>query len=165
MPPPDPAEKRLLLAAFLIGTTVLLIAGSVTPDERGYGTHTQLGIAPCGYLLRTGDPCPTCGMTTSFAHLARFRFASAFRTQPFGALLATGLWIATVGSLFALVAGRSARPWLARLPRPRWWIAAAVLLFFASWAWTKARHDADERIEVPAREARRQESSVSRIRE
>ena len=39
------------------------------------------------FFKLTGIPCPTCGLTTSFAHSARLHFHEAFITQPFGVLL------------------------------------------------------------------------------
>ena len=69
-------------------TAVLVVACYVTPDPRGFGTHTQLGLAPCAFKLVTGTPCPTCGMTTSFAWFARGRFGRSWRANPAGSLLA-----------------------------------------------------------------------------
>ena len=67
---------------------VLLVAHRLKPDPRGFGTHTQLGLPPCAFMASTGRPCPTCGMTTSFAWFARGDLASSWRANPAGSLLA-----------------------------------------------------------------------------
>jgi hypothetical protein len=64
---------------------VLWIARALEPDARGHGTHEQLGLPPCGFLELTGIPCPGCGLTTAFAHLARADVVAAFEANP-GAL-------------------------------------------------------------------------------
>ena len=38
-------------------------------EPREMGTHQQLGLPPCQFNTMTGAPCPSCGMTTSFALL------------------------------------------------------------------------------------------------
>ncbi len=63
---------------------VLITAASLTPDPAGHGTHTQLGLPPCGFLTVTGYPCPGCGLTTSFAHMIRLQVVGAARANPFG---------------------------------------------------------------------------------
>ncbi len=72
--------------------TILLLAFFLTPDPSGHGTHTQLGLPPCGFLTMTGYPCPGCGLTTSFAHLIRGEVGNAARANVFG----VGLFAATV---------------------------------------------------------------------
>jgi len=67
---------------------VLLVARRLEPDPRGYGTHTQLGLAPCMFARLTGYGCPSCGMTTSFAWFARGRFERSWQANPVGSLLA-----------------------------------------------------------------------------
>jgi hypothetical protein len=66
---------------------VLITAMTLTPSAAGHGTHTQLGLPPCGFLVYTGYPCPGCGLTTSFAHMARLEVVGAFSANPFGILL------------------------------------------------------------------------------
>lgn len=66
---------------------VLITAVILTPSAAGHGTHTQLGLPPCGFLVYTGYPCPGCGLTTSFAHMIRFEVIGAFQANPFGILL------------------------------------------------------------------------------
>ncbi len=66
---------------------VLITAILLTPATEGHGTHTQLGLPPCGFLVYTGYPCPGCGLTTSFAYMIRFDIGGAFTANPFGILL------------------------------------------------------------------------------
>ncbi len=59
-------------------------------------THEQLGLPPCRFLQLTGRPCPSCGLTTSFALLAHGDPRSAFRANlagPFLGFLSLWLWI------------------------------------------------------------------------
>lgn len=64
---------------------VLATARTLTPDPAGHGTHTQLGLPPCGFLVLTGGcPCPGCGLTTAFAHLAHLDPFGAASANPFG---------------------------------------------------------------------------------
>lgn len=71
----------------------LLLAGfglarSLEPDPRGFGTHQRLGFPPCSIRVWTGFPCPSCGMTTCFAHFTRGNMRSAAAVSPPGLLLA-----------------------------------------------------------------------------
>src|SRR5262245_30550053 len=76
-------SRRLLLIGFAAGLAVVLgLARWVTPDERGYGTHEQLGLPPCAFRVVTGLPCPSCGMTTSFAYVVRGQVLVAALTNP-----------------------------------------------------------------------------------
>ncbi|MBM4114113.1 MAG: DUF2752 domain-containing protein, partial [Phycisphaerae bacterium] len=79
------------IAAALIGAaslSLLLLASTLEPSSKGLGTHTQLGLPPCTWTIAFGIPCPSCGMTTSFAHAVRGDLLSSFVAQPMGALLA-----------------------------------------------------------------------------
>jgi hypothetical protein len=55
---------------------------------RRMATHQQLGLPPCSFLDVTGVPCPSCGMTTSFALLVRGDVLSSLRANWVGTLLA-----------------------------------------------------------------------------
>ena len=72
---------------FLGPLAVLITAATLTPSTAGHGTHTQLGLPPCGFLVYTGYPCPGCGLTTSFSHMIRLEVFGAFHANPFGILL------------------------------------------------------------------------------
>jgi hypothetical protein len=67
-------------------------------------THRQLGLPPCTFSEVTGMPCPSCGMTTSFALLIRGDVANSARAN----------WVGTLLALFCLLV----------IP----WTAASVLL-------------------------------------
>ena len=71
----------------LAAASVLYTALNLTPDLSGVGTHTQLGLAPCGVLTMTGYPCPGCGLTTSFAHLMHGNVLEAIAANPTGVML------------------------------------------------------------------------------
>jgi hypothetical protein len=112
----------------------LAVAVWLKPDPRGYGTHQQLGAGPCGMVLTTGLPCPTCGMTTAFAHTVRGQWISAFMAQPAGFALA----LATI----VMVGVCAYSVWTGRVPAPltndrivfRLFVALLVLLV-AGWAF------------------------------
>jgi len=72
---------------FLIGGFSL--ARSLQPHPRGYGTHQQLGLPPCSFRMLAGIPCPSCGMTTSFAYFTRGNLVKSFQSNPAGLVLAT----------------------------------------------------------------------------
>jgi hypothetical protein len=95
--------------AALAAATVLVIAWILTPSEDGLGTHQQMGLPPCNWIVAANMPCPTCGMTTAFSFAAHGNLLESFRTQPLGALLAVmtamvvliGGWTAVSGSMIA----------------------------------------------------------------
>lgn len=75
------------LGVVAASVAVLAVAAEIEPDLRGYGSHTQLGLPPCGFLLLTGAPCPGCGLTTAFAHGIRGQWAMAASANPLGLAL------------------------------------------------------------------------------
>ncbi len=128
-------RRRLLGLLMLVAAGVLLaVAARLQPDARGVGTHEQLGFLPCGFLLKTGLPCPTCGMTTAFAHAVRGRFIRAFLAQPAG--LAFALLTGAAGGVGAWMAvgGRLPELWLQRLPQ-LWFLWMALTVFLVGWAF------------------------------
>ena len=122
-----------VLGLVLLG--VLCVAAGLSPSPAGHGTHEQLGLPACGFYASTGRPCPTCGMTTAFAHAAHAQPVRAFLTQPMGAILALGasvmvwgcLHVAMLGSRLGRVSGRLVRP------RVLW---SLVGVWGASWGYT-----------------------------
>src|SRR5437764_11238655 len=121
---------RLAVVAVVVGLVVLFAVAAwldpYGPDgtPRAMGTHTQLGLPECNFLRLTGVPCPSCGMTTSFALLIRGDVPAAARANPVGALLAATLLGAIPWSLLSAARGR----WLwVRSLEP--WLLRAVILF------------------------------------
>lgn len=81
-------SRGLLVVAAVLLAGVLGLSRGLTPDPRGYGTHTQLGLRPCAFATLTGRLCPTCGMTTAYAWFVRGRIVRAWRANPAGCLFA-----------------------------------------------------------------------------
>lgn len=135
MPGDAHRTRRIIGVMVSVGAlTVLAIAARLAPSSTGAGTHVQLGLFQCGWLSAFGKPCPTCGMTTAFAHAAHAQLPQAFLAQPLGALLAlatsaafwAGLHVAFTGSDLGRVGSNLLRP------RVLWTLAAAAA---AAWAY------------------------------
>lgn len=125
-------QNRLVgLMFFLPCAVVLGIASWFTPDGDGYGTHTQLGLAPCGFVARTGMPCATCGMTTSFAYAADGNIVRSFITQPAGATLATITAMISLLSGYALVTGINLLPVFRMVWQPKLIVIFGVVVIGA----------------------------------
>ncbi len=126
---------RLWAAAVLVGASAVLgLARWLKPDPRGFGTHEQLGGGPCGMMWRTGFPCPTCGMTTAFAHTVRGQWLQAAWAQPAGFVLALGTIGAALVSVWVLVTGRLPYLDYAAFTPFRLFLALLVLLL-GGWAF------------------------------
>jgi len=143
MPPARAASADRLLAAMgaLACLAVLAVAAYLSPDSQGHGTHEQLGMPRCSWVVTFDKPCPTCGMTTSFAYAADGNLLTSLITQPFGALLAvataSAFWVFLHGALFASRVGRLFRPmWTQR------WIAAGAVMLIAAWVYKIVTWDA-----------------------
>ncbi len=130
-----PATARLVAALTLAACLALLIlAAWLHPDPRGVGTHQQLGFPTCTMIALFGYPCPTCGMTTAFAHTVRGQLISAFQAQPAGLFMAVGTLLAAVVSLGVLVTGKV---WLVNWYRvsPARVTLALIAVVLASWVY------------------------------
>lgn len=128
------------IALSILGTAIGFVwaLSQVAPDARGHGTHEQMGLPPCSWPILYGIPCPTCGVTTSAAHLVHGEVLDAFWVQPFGASLAlAGLALAGL-ALYCLVRGQSLMARLLLLPYPRIFVGAVALLLLA-WGFVYLR--------------------------
>ena len=136
--PLRPIRARFAALAVLIGSISLIaIAASVTPHRAGLGSHRQLGLPACSMITLTGYPCPTCGMTTAFAHTVRGQWLAAFHSHPAGFSLALLTIIAGAVSLGVVVTGKV---WMINWYRvsPVRVTVGAVLLVLGGWAYKLA---------------------------
>lgn len=138
---PQPLPRRVgpwarVAAAFIAAglLTVLLIAAWLRPAAEGHATHTQLGLPACGWATAMGRPCPTCGMTTSFAWAAHGGYVESVRAQPFAALLVVGAAAGFWAALHVALTGSRIGATIGGLVRPRvlWGLAGLAL---AAWAY------------------------------
>lgn len=111
MRPVDPEQlSRLQRVLMLLGCLTVLtgfgLAGWMTPDPRGYGTHQQLGLPPCEFQAWLGLPCPSCGGTTCLAHFVRGEWISAWRANAGAWVLAFGCLVFAPWSLISACRGR-----------------------------------------------------------
>ena len=127
----------LLVAA--ASWALLLVAASLEPSAEGVGTHKQLGLPSCGWIVAMDVPCLTCGMTTSFAHAAGGNLAGSFRAQPFGFLLAVATASTALLGTYITVTGSRVGQLLPRLWSARMnWIVGGLLL--SAWIYKLLDH-------------------------
>jgi hypothetical protein len=122
----------LFMALGLFG--LLATARCLRPDSAGHGTHEQLGLPPCTFYLIFGRPCPSCGMTTSWALLMRGDLYDAAKANAGGMLL--GLGCMAMSPWFLASALR--RRWLGFVPSPEvtlCFLFPVMFVTFAQWAW------------------------------
>jgi hypothetical protein len=144
-PAAEVARLRRLTRAVLIAiavalTGVFVAAFRIHPyDEDGkprtMSTHTQLGMPPCNFVVMTGKPCPSCGMTTSFALLVRGDVVSSMRANWVGSIICL-LWAMTL--VWAAASGVWGKPLF--VPPGRGELVftiicgAVLMLMLARWA-------------------------------
>ena len=130
-------DKFVAMGTLVAASLVLAVARWLKPALIGYGTHTQLGLPPCNFLLLTHLPCPSCGLTTSFAWAIRLQFGKAFSANPFGILAFLGTVSLIPTSIFLLWRRISFR----RITENAHFtkaVYAATALYFVSWAYKLA---------------------------
>ena len=95
-------------------------------------THRQLGLPSCQFYFLTKIPCPSCGMTTSFALLMHGDVANSLRANAVGTLLA-GFCLLLIP--WSLASAYWRRPFFIRsLERGLTWTAVAFLsLMLIRW--------------------------------
>ena len=131
------ARARRRLAGALVAAaaaSILGVAWWLEPSVAGMGTHQQMGLPPCGWVAGMGIPCPTCGMTTSYALAADGRLGASVVNQPAGALLALATAMALIVGVHTAITGASTHLLLLRLWR--WWMAWMLIgILVGAWIW------------------------------
>lgn len=113
---------------------VLVTAASIEPSGAGVGTHKQLGLQSCALLDRTGIPCPSCGMTTSFAWFVRGNLFASLYVQPMGTALALAAACTVWGGAYIGFTGRPIHRLVTLFPATR--LLLVILgLFIGAWGW------------------------------
>lgn len=128
------SDRTKYLTSMLLACAVLVTARSLHPSIRGLGTHEQLGLPPCPFFLLTGIPCPSCGLTTSFAHAARFHFYDAFIAQPFG-LIVFCLTVLVLPIMSLLIWRSVPLNKVLRAPGANKFVYVLIALCFLSWVY------------------------------
>jgi Protein of unknown function (DUF2752) len=144
---------RGTLVGIALGLTALFAVAAYLNPYQGDGsarrmeTHRQLGLPECTFKQVTGLPCPSCGMTTSFALTIRGDLSDAMRANSVGVMLALTLLAAipwcivsalcrrtiffqsVERALIGIVVG------LLSLMLVRWAILVGLKVWFKSDAW------------------------------
>ncbi|HIG11797.1 MAG: DUF2752 domain-containing protein [bacterium] len=123
----------ILLGLWGAVATMVLLALVAAPDERGFGTHEQLGLAPCRLMQWSGVPCPGCGVTTALTLAVQGHPSQAFFVQPFGLLCAFGLPFL---ALWAIRVHRRGADLYEVISRQRaCWVKSILVLMGAAWIY------------------------------
>jgi hypothetical protein len=133
---PTPNRNRLLaLLLALPPLAVLSTAAWLTPNTSGMETHKQLGLPSCGFYHSTGYPCPSCGMTTAFAHAAHGHLWQSFVTQPAGFVLAVACAMVVLVCGWSVYSGMNGAVLVGRtLARKAVWMSLLAVILLA-WGW------------------------------
>lgn len=85
-------QRKLGLTIFLV--VVLGLAGVSVLEA----IHFDIGrlFTPCGFKVRHGLPCPTCGYTRALRALVSGHVAAAFSLQPAAGLIYLGLLVSAM---------------------------------------------------------------------
>jgi hypothetical protein len=132
--PLRPLHRAIALVVVAACLGVLVTAALLTPNPTGVGTHTALHYQPCDFLARTGVPCPSCGMTTSFAWFARGNLLASLYVQPMGMVLAiltaATFWVA----LYMAITGIPTLNLVSIVPA-KYYLFPFFALAVAAWGW------------------------------
>ena len=123
------ARLRGQLVWFLAWVAVTVLGMILTPNDTGHGTHSQLGLPPCGSAVVFGRPCPGCGMTTSVSALVHLDVAGAARAHPLGPFMYALFTASAFASLYGFVRGRRLNTDSVAFNRLMWAVAIAFLAF------------------------------------
>lgn len=128
------SQRALAALISLACLAVLCLAVYLVPSPEGVGTHTALGLQQCAFLARTGIPCPSCGMTTSFSWFVRGNLIASVYIQPMGAMLAFLSAMTVWAAGYSAISGRAVHRVVLSMPR-RYHFVPLLALSLIAWAW------------------------------
>jgi len=126
-------KLRSELVMFIGWVLLLATALYLRPSPQLHGTHTQLGLPPCGFYLFFHRPCPTCGLTTAFSATAHLDIPTALRAHAVGPALFLFISVIAVGCGWSFFTGRKI------VCRDQWLERAFVLIVVATVVFGVAR--------------------------
>lgn len=122
---PDVGWIRIVLVVAGVSVLGLLMTTRILdPDPSGMGTHEQLGLAECGFKLMLDIPCPSCGMTTSWAWLTRGHILNSLHANPGGTLLG---FACLVFGTWMVISGARGR-WFVGVPSAFWFAMITLVI-------------------------------------
>lgn len=127
-------QRMIALAVSLACLAVLITAVMISPDPGGTSTHLKLGLAECQFLRTSNLPCPSCGMTTSFAWFVRGNLPASLYVQPMGTFLALVAAITFWAALYIAATGKPVYRLMRGLPSS-YYVIVPVGIGIAAWAW------------------------------
>ena len=130
----SPASRLGAAVIAIACVSVLAVATTIAPNPAGLGTHRDMGFPSCNFLAVTGLPCPSCGMTTSFAWFVRGNVLASLYVQPAATLLAAAAGMTFWAGLYIAATGKPVYRLLTRLPG-QYYVLAPLALGIAGWAW------------------------------
>jgi hypothetical protein len=128
------ASLLAILAGLLVLFAVAFWLHPYDPDGQPLRmeTHRQLGLPECTFYRMTHLPCPSCGMTTSFALLVRGDVGASLRANAVGTLLAGSFLVLIPWSVPSLIRGRLLG--VRSLERTlTWFVAGFLILLLGRW--------------------------------
>ena len=128
------AQRCVALAVSLACLAVLVTAVLIRPNPAGTESHVQLGLNECQFLRASGIPCPSCGMTTSFAWFVRGNIPASLYVQPMGTLLAAGAGLTFWAGLYIAATGKPVHRLMRLLPGS-YYVLIPMGVAIAAWAW------------------------------
>ena len=139
---PQSLSLRGRLAALVVSMTCLaplVLAAMLTPSPTGTGTHTEIGLSQCQFMARTGLPCPSCGMTTSWTWFVRGNLMASLYVQPMGTVLAVLAVCCFWAGGYAAATGRPVYRLLNLVPG-RYYFVPLLMFAIAAWGWKIGIH-------------------------
>lgn len=144
-PAAHPGVRLGLVVIMVCWLAVFAIAAYLNPyGDNGEAlreqTHRQLGLPACNFRVLTDLPCPSCGMSTSFALLVRGDVVNSLRANFAGTMLAGIGLVFLPWSVLSMWRGRwlwvrSVEPWLIRIVFG--WVAVMLLRWVALLIWMR----------------------------